>query len=194
MKMWMPGALGALERLRRALRCRASLRARQAQHDRRADRVGDARAPASKSPIGGDGEAGLDHVDAQLLELARDDAASRRRSCVAPGDCSPSRSVVSKICTKSFARSVIVVPLHHSARSWGSDPFRRCGAKKGPRASRPWPSTCCRQRTNGQFPYPWRRPSSRQRIAGAPSPSDSRSASARAARSCGPSNVMVRRR
>ena len=55
----------------------------------------------------GDREAGLDHVDAEPLELARD-AQLLGRVMLQPGDCSPSRSVVSKIVTRSLI--VLLLP------------------------------------------------------------------------------------
>ncbi len=71
MKMWMPGRL-AFATLCRAASMSACLRPRQAQHHRRADRVGDAGDGLGIAERGG-GEAGLDHIDAELLQLARDD-------------------------------------------------------------------------------------------------------------------------
>ena len=49
----------------------------------------------------GDREAGLDHVDAQARELMGDLELLGRCSARCPGDCSPSRSVVSKMMTRS---------------------------------------------------------------------------------------------
>ena len=49
----------------------------------------------------GDGEAGLDHVDAEVLERLGDLQLFGRGSCSHPGDCSPSRSVVSKMIRRS---------------------------------------------------------------------------------------------
>ncbi len=54
-----------------------------------------------KVAVGADGEAGFDDIDAHRLELPGDLQLFRRVS-VAPGDCSPSRSVVSKIRTVSI--------------------------------------------------------------------------------------------
>ena len=52
--------------------------------------------------LGGDREAGLDDVDAHLVEQLGD---FELLSCVmvAPGHCSPSRKVVSKMRTRSFS-------------------------------------------------------------------------------------------
>src|SRR5262249_10733504 len=61
---------------------------------------------------------------------------------VAPGDCSPSRSVVSKICT----RSIVVLLLRQLApqNSKGHEPFRPVAPQKheshGGVGARPWPS------------------------------------------------------
>ena len=48
-----------------------------------------------------DREAGLDHVDAHGLEDLGDAELLVRRSSSSPGDCSPSRKVVSKMMTRS---------------------------------------------------------------------------------------------
>ena len=53
----------------------------------------------------GDGKAGFDDVHAQVFELARQSGAFRPRFMEKPGDCSPSRSVVSKMCTVSISDS-----------------------------------------------------------------------------------------
>ena len=50
--------------------------------------------------VGRGREAGLDHIDAQALELARD-AQLLVAVIEAPGDCSPSRNVVSKMISLS---------------------------------------------------------------------------------------------
>ena len=54
----------------------------------------------------GDGEAGLDDVHAEVARAPAPPRASRRGSCCAPGDCSPSRRVVSKMMTRSGAGSL----------------------------------------------------------------------------------------
>ncbi len=70
MKMWMPGMLGLLDGADGTLDVRL-LGTGEAQHDRLGHRLADA-ADRVVVALGGSGEAGLDDVDVQLLELAGD--------------------------------------------------------------------------------------------------------------------------
>ena len=58
------------------------------------------------------GEAGLDHVDAEPLELRGDLGLLVWRSAM-PGDCSPSRSVVSKIVILRTDTSRLLLTWRH---------------------------------------------------------------------------------
>ena len=72
---------------------------RQAGDARALDLAGDQR-DRLEVARGGDRKAGLDDVDAQARELVRDLELLGSGSAYAPGACSPSRSVVSKIFTE----------------------------------------------------------------------------------------------
>ena len=71
----------------------------EAADDRPVHLAGD-RLHALPVPLGGGGKARLDDIDAQLRQRACH-AQLLRRVMLQPGDCSPSRSVVSKISTRS---------------------------------------------------------------------------------------------
>ena len=71
---------------------------------------------AWKSPSRGDREAGFDDVDAHLLEHLGDAQLLARPFIEQPGDCSPSRRVVSKMMMRSSDRSA-----ERSSEMWASE-------------------------------------------------------------------------
>ena len=96
----MRARAGALQRLGGA-RDVAVVGARQRAHDAVAASTLAIALTASKSPLDDGGETGLDHVDLAGARAGARCAASRRCVIEAPGDCSPSRSVVSKMISLS---------------------------------------------------------------------------------------------
>src|SRR5262249_32524169 len=80
--------------------------------------------------VGGDGKAGLDDVDAQLVEGRGASSSFSSWVMVAPGHCSPSRKVVSKMTTRScsdFAGALIMWVLLVCALHRALAGFRACG-------------------------------------------------------------------
>jgi hypothetical protein len=123
MKVWMRARVGALQRLGRA-RDVAVVGARQRAHGGVLDVVGDGLHGLEVAVARAGREAGLDDVHLQPLELARD-AQLLVAVIDAPGDCSPSRKVVSKM----ISLSVMVVLLDRRGAHGGMRPKKtaRCG-------------------------------------------------------------------
>ena len=135
MKMWMPGRFGLLDAPAAPRSTSCSRGARQRQHDRLASPPRRRARTASKSPSD-DAAKPASMTSTPSRSSWRAITSFSSTFMVAPGDCSPSRSVVSKICTRSIVASPFLATAARSIASFAPGP-RNTKATSG--CVRPWP-------------------------------------------------------